>query len=856
MHNSQPAPESSQSQPGVSAAGIAKTGEVTRMERRPANWVIFVAVAVVLLVWVPKYLGQASTYIRAQSPADKVPAEDPFRYALMHHDWNQVAKLVAGLPWRKLLDPVFVMQACPVGLLSVLAVLVTFFLFLRLQRNAWLEEIILGGVGGDVPLGDNLAPALAASRAPRSRYWILAGLAFVVLCFCVLERHESYYFVQDDVFAGELPAIRQQCGYLAQGEFPDWNPCQFMGEAAAPTGMGSLLYPPTLASYAVARWGLGDEYAMMEVFALGHLLAGFVVSFLMARALGMRPAIAFTLAISFVLCGYFLIVGRAWHATLPIMVWMPLLVWAAHRWMQGPVSWGWLCATSVSIAAFYYVGFPQYWFYGLFLIGAAALCALVCGRVAWRACVWPIAAFLLALAIMLPQLVAQMTVTAGMAPDTASYGEGFMNGLAAVVLPYPGSHAEGFMPVPANRELMLETQWYYAGTVLAAGGYVALGALLVYRWKRSWLKRNPWLASALLALWLGLGPAFGLWSLFGCLPVVKSVNHYPHRLLPFFILFCVIAGGLLLERVLQGTASKKWERWIALSVAVLMLYHTALARNSLWCYADRPYPPLSAEVAQRLLAREDAPASRFLYYGPVRSGLPRFSQAMPLNLATAYGSYAFGGYDPIMERRPETVAAEERMKEQPIEACRAYAVRWIIVANAEHYRQEAPYWRSFLDGDWCWNYMKDDRLPSYVQALREASTPVFQCDEMTLYELDNASPLAFAENQPRTALPIRYHGWGAEVEVWDGLPRPSIGERSIVVNILQRPWLQAVADGRTLPSSADDWGRMRITVPDGVARVEVRYDVGWQRGILYGLVLAALTLAGCVLIARRTARGP
>ena len=351
-----------------------------------------------------------------------------------------------------------------------------------------MEEIILGGVGGDGPLGEQLAPALAASRPPRSRYWIFAGLAFVVLCFCVLEGHESYYFVQDDVFAGELPAIRQQCRYLVQGEFPDWNPCQFMGEAAAPNGMGSLLYPPTLVSYAVAHWGLGDEYAMMEVFALGHLLAGFVVSFLMARALGMRPAIAFTLAISFVLCGYFL--SSAARGTRRSRSWYGCLYWCGPRiaGCKGPFP-GMAWATSVSIAAFYYVGFPQYWFYGLFLIGAAALCALVCGRVAWRACVWPIAAFLLALAIMLPQIVAQMTVTAGISARYGQLWRGFHERAGRRRNAVSGEPCGRVYAVPANRELMLETQWYYAGTVLAAGGYVALGALLVYRWKRSWLKQ-------------------------------------------------------------------------------------------------------------------------------------------------------------------------------------------------------------------------------------------------------------------------------------------------------------------------------------------------------------------------------
>ena len=89
------------------------------------------------------------------------------------------------------------------------------------------------------------------------------------------------------------------------------------------------------------------------------------------------------------------------------------------------------------------------------------------------------------------------------------------------------------MELPANREPVLETQWYYAGTFLMACAFLGLGAVLAYRCRRAWLGQHPWTATAILSLWLGLGREGLLWTAMGNLPVIRAVNHHPHRLMPF-----------------------------------------------------------------------------------------------------------------------------------------------------------------------------------------------------------------------------------------------------------------------------------------------------------------------------------
>ena len=237
----------------------------------------------------------------------------------------------------------------------------------------------------------------------------------MAIALAMLERIEPCYFVQDDNFSGVLPAVLHGCRALFQGEFPDFDPCQFMGVPSA----GSVLYPPTVVSYAIARWGLGNEYWTLEVFAAMHLLAGFLATFAAARTAGLRPSLAFVLGISFTLSGYVLLVGRGWLFMVTLVVWIPLLFCVTEHWLNGLAGWRWLLSAGFTIGGFYYIGFPQVWFYGMLLLGCAAAAAVICGRIAARQLIWPIAATLLGLALILPTLMVQLELSRGMAETTA-----------------------------------------------------------------------------------------------------------------------------------------------------------------------------------------------------------------------------------------------------------------------------------------------------------------------------------------------------------------------------------------------------------------------------------------------------
>ena len=143
-----------------------------------------------------------------------------------------------------------------------------------------------------------------------------------------------------------------------------------------------------------------------------------------------------------------------------------------------------------------------------------------------------------------------------------------------------------------------------------------------------------------------------------------------------------------------------------------------------------------------------------------------------------------GGYDPIFEARPENLAVQAKFDASPAEASRAYGIRWVLVANADYYKKEWEYWWAVTKNNWCFDFSDSD-WPAYREKFLPAAKLRVRREEVSLYELPDASPLAFDSGESASAAADRVSWLGAEVEV------PGTGQRSVVVNIVVRPWLRA-----------------------------------------------------------------
>ncbi len=400
------------------------------------------------------------------------------------------------------------------------------------------------------------APACSVSAA-WDRFWNLAGWASLIGGFIYLEWMQPYYFTQDDVLVGELPAALLGCRSLWDGVFPDWNPYVFLGAPLAPMGFWGMTYPPQLLAYAIARHILGNDLATMEVLAALHLLAGFVAMRMLCRRLGMGAFIGNMAALAFVFAGCILIMGRSWHYFVANAVWLPLLGLAIQRFREGPVGWKWIIGVGIVLGLAYHAGFPQIVaILGMFFVIGLAAVALA-DRIPLRRTLAIVPALLLGVGLAAPLLLHHLQMTGGherfVPTENGVYSE-----LQGALLPYPLTQAD----VPTHWgsfDIEKLGHFYFFGGLFAL--LFALQAFAFWvccperrAWARAW-----WVPCGIVALLLVLGEPAYLWKGLAELPLAKFFLRYSFRFYPWLAFCAILSGGLILDRILATVRRRSLE---------------------------------------------------------------------------------------------------------------------------------------------------------------------------------------------------------------------------------------------------------------------------------------------------------
>jgi hypothetical protein len=662
--------------------------------------------------------------------------------------------------------------------------------------------------------------------------WLGIGLAVVVAALAIVESREPYYFCQDDVLASAMPTTLYACRSVWQGVLPEYNPYVMMGVPLLE--VGGMTYPPTYLAYAVARHVLGNEFLTAEVYAAMHLLAGYVVTYLVARRLGLRGAIACLVALSFVLSGAMLIMGRSWNLFLVAAVFQPLLILAADRLRVGPVGWRWTAATGLAAGLYYHGTFPMLWFCGMFFFTLHLACLWAWRTIPLGRLVWALPAGLLAGGLIFPVFFQQFLLSRNMAP----YGgesTGVGNHFAAFLLPYPLCQAA--LPKHwGSRDCQYGGHFCYFGTVLTVLFLAALGDWLVAVLRR----RRPqgihiWtcLAAVAFVLCLGDDGLSFIWRLIAKLPA--GLNNHPFRVMPIFVLYSSLAGGLLLERL---SRILPWGNRLATAVVclgcLLLVYHAGCARTAFYTYGFRPFPALPGPLAALLESPSPATVARSVSCAPQRSVDPTYAFCLPHNLPTFYQLPALSGYDTICLLKPPYRHVMERIHIDMFSALRAYGVRWCLIHRT--CRQNT------LSAGLSRDLERTVLFEPPERALRGVRYHDLQGldDVLQVAEIEGAAPLCFRLGRPQRALPIRLDGRGIHVEL-----DPTTADDPVVVNFLHYPELHAFVDGQFTPITVDAWGRMQIPVAAGNRSLEVRYCPPWSQGLLLG---AAMVLGGVLIM--------
>jgi hypothetical protein len=736
-------------------------------------------------------------------------------------------------------DMEMIRQSFPAFLIIALAMSILAVLILSDPRYKTLSDRFARGFlpppAEAVPGAVSVATAPAAQKY-KTWPWVVSGLGVLAAGIVIVETMQPYYFTQDDAYVS-TPALINVCRSVFSGVFPEWNAYQLLGSPTSSLGYGMTLYPPTYIAYFLARFVCGNEYMVTEILAIMHLAGGYLATFWACRRVGLRPGLAMAGSLAVVLSGYSLIVGRGWGVSLPPLVWTPLLVVAMARLERGPVGWRWAVLTGLCITVFFYEGFTQFWGYAIGLMAIALLVLVVTRRVPLRRALWAVPAVLLGIGLSMPLFMNQTRFAADIVRPPP-YGNGIEEGVAALFFPYPLTHA----PFPddwGNLYREYTTEMYYSGTLFVVVTFVALGALIVYRSRRDLVGRNVWILCAAVALLVALGKDGVLWPLSSHIPVVNKANNNPFRILPFFNLFAVLGGGLVLERWLASARrARAWELGLSATVAGLMLYSSFMSRPAFFIYGDRPYPQLDPEM-QRLLGADDNPNPyRIFPFAPYVSDAPGYSRSLMHCLPSLYDVLSCEGYDPLTESKPEIVAVRARFATNPAEAARAYGVRWIVVSNLLKHPLTGPL-----------PHMRFAKLGGFLEPLSRASIVKLSTPDVEIREIPYPDPMAFRESAPLEALPIRLSGAGADVDV-SGLKAGG----PVIVNFLCWPDMAATVDGRSAAVTPDSWHRISVNVPAGASSLKIRYQPPWTLGITYGaviLLVVAAMIAGLAMMDRR-----
>jgi hypothetical protein len=703
----------------------------------------------------------------------------------------------------------------------------------RLSRKpaapALLEAVVPGGSG----IASGESSEAASGRPARSGAWLLAGLAVLVIAGTVAETLEPYYFTQDDNYSQFFPGMLYGCRSLFAGGFANWNPHQFLGAPLAEVGTYALTYPFTYLSYALATYLLGDELATVEVFCWLHLVGGFAALFWLGRRLRLSPPISAAMALSFVLSGYALIGGRSWFYMVPTFLWAPLLGISVHSLVKRDPTRGWLLGTGVVIGLYFHAGNAQMWAYGTTFFCLALLWCATSGSIPWSRVIWALGGVAVGIGLAAPLLVPQFMGIR----DLYRVGGGGGNALAglhAMLAPYPLAKAEA----PADLGTMYLDyfgQLYYAGSLFTLAWLAGLLAAWMYPGRVRRLLANPLFALGLVALLLCIGEAGVLWYVQAKLPVFNKFKH-PVKILPFFHLFSIAFGALVVHRlVLRSQRPGRWRVACFLVVSVLLIYHVSLARTSFYSFGDRPYPEMP-EPIMRVLKRGDVPV-RVMPVAQARSTAKNYTLSLTNSFASVYGIDCYWGHDPLVSFRPEFQRIERRAEADMLDTLRRVGVAYLLV----HSTSDSPVLS--VNPAVRWQETRNLHILEPVRSYYAARKPLVEAGDLRLFELDGADPMAFPVDDREYALPMVRIPSGVKVDVAGLLEG---GE--VVINYLWYEGIRVRADGRPLPSRADPFGRIQANAPPGTQTLTVHYHSPWLAGIAVGLLIVAAGVGWYLLL--------
>lgn len=644
------------------------------------------------------------------------------------------------------------------------------------------------------------------TAAPKLRLHRWLGLFMLISALVYLEIKYPAYFFRSDNKVQFFPVVQFGARAFFMGQFPTFNPYQFLGMPIIEPGLYALTYPLTYLSYWFAENILRNDTLFFDVFVIIHLILGYLImERVLSRAFGIRDSLSSMSALTYALSGCFLIGGRDWFTVLPTLaMWTPLLFWGYIEWITKPTK---MAAVIVGLTAgcFLHAGNVQMWFYLLCIVSVCGLLFIVAGGMKpahWRT--FPLGVLGL-FAPSLPLLIPQFMFASHCVH--MSGGEGILYWLSALLLPAPLVNAThpnnwgAYSPHPW-------TPFYFVGYLS-----VLLAISHVWNYRRSLFSRDCivhlrsphaqfiWLLG--LVFVFSLGPGAPFWQLYLLVPKVNQLAQ-PFKLLVYLSFFVSVIASLNMEHWLRGKTGRHArliEGGLYFLMVVGLLVHVPQALVSYDYFDDSKVPVIHSKV-RSLINKHHRVASLY----PIQPKSSQYFDALPFNIPTIYSVIHWGGMDALAEVYDDWLTLKRP------DSYQAFGVRWVLVSKD---RSE--------DGA---------QLQKSVKAKQ-----IFSDSGLDIYEIPNPVPMLSVAGAD-----VRYTAYGLDAHYLS-----PVAPQWVTLNFLWRPGLRVFADGHSVNVAKDSVGRItaELTVP--TQNIQMIYRPSWQWGFL---LVGFLTLSLSWLIWR------
>jgi hypothetical protein len=668
-------------------------------------------------------------------------------------------------------------------------------------------------------------PDLSEIKPRHARKLFTFGLLLVIGTLAYLENFQPYYFLQcDNHFLSFQTMVQAMREFFDHGRFPTWTGYLLLSGPTTSIGTYALTYPFTYLSYAVARFVLHDEFRLFDVFGWVHFLMGYAFCYAFLRSLKISPLCSVAGALSFVLLGYNLIIGRAWYFMIPTVTWLPASLWTLEQSVQQK-KFRWFFSCGLIMALFFQGGNIQLFFYGFICLFLLMLHHLVaCERKDFsRLIIHFFSICLIMLAFSAPLLVVQYLETKTVMRGQLDFNVG--TGLRNLILPWP---------LASSEEVFTGPQFFagtiYLGTLYFFGGVFAWAFLIMLpitttqfavKGRRALLStQNRYAIVAIFLFVLALGARAGLWNFLAQFP---PFDHFrmPIKLLPFLVLFVIVSSAIFLERLRSIKIISNSVFWIIAAGSITLTEYNAVhAQNSITLFPDRPYPKITPELEQ-FAAKDFSTKGRVFAISNERSPVPGYPLALGKNYATYYQVPNVLGQngDSVDMNLPENLSALNIINKRLPIALNEYGVEWVLISKLPG--EDRPVSDHFLSDMSKIAFRKQD----------------FGVTEGFYIKSPNTKPIVYGKDNPHKAQEYFIRTDGLDIKLND------FAGGELVINFIYHDWFTAITDlNYSLNLYPDRMGRIVANVPPWAKTIQLRYNPPWSYGIIGGIFSLILAL--------------